>query len=148
MINYFTYGSNLNIKRAKRRGVNVLDVEAATLQHWQLTFSVINEMKENAGFANIIPKKDEKVAGAIIYTDEKSVLALDEYEDYPIDYLKKQITVQTKSGTSIICFAYVGNPERVRPNLHSTQPYLAHILEGQPFMSDSYYQKLKKTKTV
>lgn len=148
MINYFTYGSNLNIKRAKRWGVKVLDVEAATLQHWQLTFSVINEVKENAGFANIIPRKDANVEGAIIYTDEKSVLSLDEYEDYPIDYLKQQITVQTQSGTSISCFAYVGNPERVRPNLHPKRPYLEHILAGRSFMSDSYYQKLKKTRTV
>lgn len=148
VINYFTYGSNLDIERAKLRGVNILEVEAATLHNWQLSFSVINDAVEGAGFANIKPRDGARVEGAVIYTDRKSIMALDDYEDYPIDYLKQDITVESRDGSSITCFAYVGNPERVKPNLHPTKSYLKHILAGKPFFSEAYFNKLQNTKTV
>jgi len=113
-----------------------------------LEFTVTNDVHERAGFANIQPDEGSHVEGAILYTDPPSITALDEYEDYPIDYLKEEISVENETGKTVRCMAYVGNKKRMRPNLKPTASYLSHVLEGKAFFSQEYYEKLKNTDTI
>lgn len=148
MIAYFTYGSNLHLKRARERGVTIIKVERGILRGWKLEFTVTNDIHPKAGFANIQPDEGSHVEGAILYTDSPSITALDEYEDYPIDYLKEEVSVENENGQIVKCMAYVGNKKRMRANLKPTKTYLNHILEGKAFFSHPYYEKLKNTGVI
>lgn len=148
MKTYFTYGSNLHLKRARQRGVNIIKVERGILHDWKLTFTVINEVHEQAGFANVVPDEGSHVEGAILYTDPPSIKALDEYEDYPVDYLKEDVPVESENGQRVMCMAYIGNEKRMRSNLKPTKSYLSHILEGKYFFSREYYENLKNMDTI
>ena len=79
---YFAYGSNLNHFQMKRRCKDSVFVKKINLSNFKLTF------RSKYRAADIEPKKNSIVPGALFEISKSDEKKLDVYEDYPALYKK------------------------------------------------------------
>ena len=79
---YFAYGSNLNHFQMKRRCKNSKFLKKINLKDFKLTF------RSNYKAADIEPKKNSIVTGALFEISKSDEKKLDVYEDFPVLYKK------------------------------------------------------------
>ena len=79
---YFAYGSNLNHFQMKRRCKDSIFLKKINLKDFRLTF------RSKYRAADIEPKKNFIVTGALFEISKSDEKKLDVYEDYPILYKK------------------------------------------------------------
>ena len=87
---YFAYGSNLHHFQIKRRCKDSISLKKINLNGFKLTF----RSKHRA--ADIEPKKNSNVPGALFEISKSDEKKLDVYEDYPILYKKYYFTYYKK----------------------------------------------------
>ena len=87
---YFAYGSNLNIFQMKRRCKDSKFLKKIKLKDFRLTF------RSKYRAADIEPKKNSIVPGALFEISKSDERKLDIYEDYPILYKKIYFTYYGK----------------------------------------------------
>ena len=102
---YFAYGSNLNHFQMKRRCKDSVFLKKINLSNFRLTF------RSKYKAADIEPKKNSIVPGALFEISKSDEKKLDVYEDYPILYKKYYFTyyakkVMTYTMTKKTLFAY------------------------------------------
>ena len=81
IINYYSYGSNMNDKRMTDRGVNFLSKEKGTLKGYKFIINKKSQKNPNIGFANIIKNESSDVEGIIYEVLEEDLIKLDKYEN-------------------------------------------------------------------
>ena len=79
---YFAYGSNLNHFQMKRRCKDSFFLKKFILKNFRLTF------RSKYRAADIEPKKNSIVPGALYKISKSDEKKLDVYEDFPILYKK------------------------------------------------------------
>ena len=79
---YFAYGSNLNHFQMKRRCKDSVYLKKINLKDFRLTF------RSKYRAADIEPKRNSIVLGALFEISKSDEKKLDVYEDYPILYKK------------------------------------------------------------
>ena len=87
---YFAYGSNLNHFQMKRRCKDSVFLKKINLSNFKLTF------RSKYGAADIEPKKNSTVPGALFEISKSDEKKLDVYEDYPVLYKKYYFTYYGK----------------------------------------------------
>ena len=87
---YFAYGSNLNHFQMKRRCKDSIFLKKINLKNFMLTF------RSKYRAADIEPKKNSFVSGAIFEISRSDEKKLDVYEDYPNLYRKYYFTYYGK----------------------------------------------------
>ena len=87
---YFAYGSNLHHSQMKRRCKDSIFLKKINLKDFKLTF------RSKYRAADIEPKKNSVVPGAIFQISKSDEKKLDVYEDYPILYKKYYFTYYGK----------------------------------------------------
>jgi len=87
---YFAYGSNLDHLQMKRRCKDSIFVKKIILKDFMLTF------RSKYRAADIEPKKNSNVPGALFEISKSDEKKLDVYEDYPILYKKYYFTYYGK----------------------------------------------------
>jgi len=102
---YFAYGSNLNHFQMKRRCKDSVFLKKINLTNFKLTF------RSKYRAADIEPKKNSIVQGALFEISKSDEKKLDVYEDYPVLYKKYYFTyydkkVMTYTMTKKTLFAY------------------------------------------
>ena len=102
---YFAYGSNLNHFQMKRRCKDSIFLKKINLSNFKLTF------RSKYRAADIEPKKNSIVPGALFEISKSDEKKLDVYEDYPVLYKKYYFTyyskkVMTYTMTKKTLFAY------------------------------------------
>ena len=102
---YFAYGSNLNHFQMKRRCKDSIFLKKINLSDFMLTF------RSKYKAADIEPKKNSIVPGALFEISKSDEKKLDVYENYPILYKKYYFTyygkrVMTYTMTKKTLFAY------------------------------------------
>ena len=102
---YFAYGSNLNHFQMKRRCKDSIFLKKINLSNFRLTF------RSKYRAADIEPKKNSIVPGALFEISKSDEKKLDVYEDYPTLYKKYYFTyygkkVMTYTMTKKTLFAY------------------------------------------
>ena len=102
---YFAYGSNLNHFQMKRRCKDSVFLRKINLINFKLTF------RSKYRAADIEPKKNSIVPGALFEISKSDEKKLDVYEDYPTLYKKYYFTyygkkVMTYTMTKKTLFAY------------------------------------------
>jgi gamma-glutamylcyclotransferase (GGCT)/AIG2-like uncharacterized protein YtfP len=88
---YFAYGSNLNHFQMKRRCKDSVFIKKINLTNFKLTF------RSKYRAADIEPKKNSIVPGALFEISKSDEKKLDIYEDYPILYTKYYFTYYGKN---------------------------------------------------
>ncbi len=122
-IKYFAFGSNMDLGMLGRMGVLYRNVLPAILEEYELVFSVPDLDKKDVGFASVQPLKGSVVKGLLMEIDEKSIEILDEYEAFPHDYLKQEITVKLLDNSLQDCFMYIAHPKVAKQGL---KPWPGH----------------------
>jgi hypothetical protein len=79
---YFAYGSNLNHFQMKKRCKDSVFLKKINLKDFRLTF------RSKYRAADIEPKKNSIVPGALFKISKSDEIKLDVYEDFPILYKK------------------------------------------------------------
>ena len=79
---YFAYGSNLNLFQMKRRCKDSVYIKRINLKNFKLTF------RSKYRAADIEPKKNSFVIGALFEISKSDEKKLDIYEDFPNLYTK------------------------------------------------------------
>ena len=102
---YFAYGSNLNHFQMKRRCKDSIFIKKINLSNFTLTF------RSKYRAADIEPKKNSIVPGALFEISKSDEKKLDVYEDYPVLYTKYYFTyygkkVMTYTMTKKTLFTY------------------------------------------
>jgi len=87
---YFAYGSNLNHFQMKRRCKDSVFLKKINLSNFKLTF------RSKYRAADIEPKKNSTVPGALFEISKSDEKKLDVYEDYPVLYKKYYFTYYSK----------------------------------------------------
>jgi len=87
---YFAYGSNLNHFQMKRRCKDSIFLKKINLSNFKLTF------RSKYRAADIEPKKNSIVPGALFDISKSDEKKLDIYEDYPNLYKKYYFTYYSK----------------------------------------------------
>ena len=114
---YFAYGSNLNHFQMKKRCKDSIFLKKITLSNFKLTF------RSKYRAADIEPKKNSIVPGALFEISESDEKKLDVYEDYPILYKKYYFAYY---GKKVMTYTMVKKTLFVYP----TERYLNVVKKG------------------
>ena len=112
---YFAYGSNLHHLQMKRRCKDSIFLKKINLKDFRLTFRNM--------YADMEPKKNSIVQGALFKISKIDEKKLDVYEDYPIVYKKYYFTYY---GKKIMTYTMVKKTLFTYPTKH----YLDIIKKG------------------
>ena len=125
---YFAYGSNLHHLQMKRRCKDSIFLKKINLKDFRLTFRNM--------YADIEPKKNSIVQGALFKISKIDEKKLDVYEDYPIVYKKYYFTYY---GKKIMTYTMVKKTLFTYP----TKRYLDIVKRGYKDCNlDSKYLKI------
>ena len=114
---YFAYGSNLNRFQMKRRCKDSLFLKKINLTNFKLTF------RSKYRVADIEPKKNSIVQGALFEISKNDEKKLDVYEDYPMLYKKYYFTYY---GKKVMTYTMVKKSIFMFP----TKKYLTIVKQG------------------
>ena len=114
---YFAYGSNLNIFQMQRRCKDSKFLKKIKLKDFRLTF------RSRYRAADIEPKKNSIVPGALFEISKNDEKKLDLYEDYPILYKKYYFTYY---GKKVMTYTMVKKTKFTYP----TERYLNVVKRG------------------
>ena len=114
---YFAYGSNLNIFQMKRRCKDSKFLKKIKLKDFRLTF------RSKYRAADIEPKKNSIVPGALFEISKSDEKRLDLYEDYPLLYTKYYFTYY---GKKVMTYTMVKKTKFTYP----TERYLNVVKRG------------------
>ncbi|KVN30789.1 hypothetical protein WJ63_08475 [Burkholderia pyrrocinia] len=147
-IYYFAYGSNMSrsrlAERLARHGETLLERRAAILDGYRLAFNKVSSKHDWIGFANIVPAAGARVEGTLNAISPHALDVLDSIELVPHHYLRTGVlATDALTGAPIAAFAYVANPEMVRPNLKPTRDYLAHLLAADDILPMTYLDDVR-----
>ena len=130
---YFAYGSNLNHFQMKRRCKDSVFLKKINLKDFKLTF------RSKYRAADIEPKKNSIVQGALFKISKSDEKKLDIYEDYPILYKKyyfthygKKVMTYTMKKKTIFAFPterYLNIVKRGYKNCDLDESYLINALK-------------------
>jgi cation transport regulator ChaC len=140
-MNYYSYGSNMNEKRMAERGVLFRNPQKAILHGFEFVINKKSKTNPSIGFANIRRREGSDVEG-VLY-DVVDMSKLDRFEGFPTHYDKIIVRVETEDGV-VDALTYIANQEWIQDDLKTTQAYKNNILEGKKYLSEKYYEKLKR----
>ena len=84
---YAAYGSNLNIQQMKQRCPSARTIGTSTIPDYELLF----KGNHRGAYLTIEARLDAEVPVGIWEVDPEAEMALDQYEDYPTLYYKKEM---------------------------------------------------------
>ena len=114
---YFAYGSNLNHFQMKRRCKDSIFLKKANLKNFRLTF------RSKYRVADIEPKENSIVSGALYEISKSDERKLDLYEDFPILYKKYYFRYYGKK-----IMTYIMTKKTIF--MYPREKYLNTILQG------------------
>jgi gamma-glutamylcyclotransferase (GGCT)/AIG2-like uncharacterized protein YtfP len=142
---YFAYGSNLDLRRFRRRCPGATVVGRAQLPDHALGFTRYSRV-EKGGVADIVPQLGATVWGALYEIDEACFRTLDEYEGAPREYRRESVFVIDDAGHDREAIAYVANKTG---EFAPSRAYLEQIVRGarDHALPDEYVEALESIRT-
>ena len=145
---YFAYGSNMNPRRVRQRGLRVRAIERAAIPGLALCFD--KSARDHAGrsHANLVAARDARTEG-VLYTlcGEEDILRMDGFERAPINYSREAVVVETPRGPRR-AWTYFANPAVRRGGLRPDLAYLEHLRSGRPFHTPEHRGVLARWPTA
>jgi hypothetical protein len=134
---YFGYGSNMDLRSLRARGVEPRASERAVLRGWRLRFNVRHFFLHEGGVGNIEPTEDasDSVWGVLHCCEDDHLALLDAAEAYGHGYDRINISVIAEYGERR-AIAYVGIASFLDDGCLPTQRYL-NILVLDPAYIDA-----------
>lgn len=141
---YFAFGSNMNPRRVQARGLRWTRIEAAALTGVELVFDKRAGEAGGAGHANLRFARGGCVHGLCYELEDATQIArMDRFENAPINYSREVFWVRTVAG-DLPAWTYIGNEALLCDGLSPARDYMAHLLEGRPWLPPDYYELLRR----
>jgi len=147
-INYFAYGSNMDVQRMKSREIVFSKRYHAILPGYRLEFNKITLFNQKEGYANIVVDKNEYVEGVLYNIDDVDLEKLDCFEGYPDHYNRITIKVRLDNQSEVEAITYIAQPDKTRRGLKPSKKYLNYLLAAKNILSREYYKKLETWETL
>ena len=143
---YFAYGSNLFEARLQARVPSAKAIGTHTLPAHDLRFHKHSD-KDGSGKcdAYYTGDKNHAVIGRLFTIDAGEVAALDKAEGLGTGYLKKEIPIPNKTGTTETAFTYHAAPTAIDNTIHPFTWYKQHVLTGgkEAGLPNNYIKKIE-----
>ena len=148
VIHYFAYGSNMNSDRVSERGLGTLGLCGAVLEGYRLAFNKASGDSCTIGHANVEYDTENEVEGVLYeLSDSSEILKMDPFEKAPVNYGREALEVRI-SERKVWAWIYIANPAVKREGLAPEKWYKEHLLLGKPYLSNRYYNFLKKIEVI
>lgn len=154
MIEYFAYGSNLNLNQMEERGTKVHSTEKAELPGWKLAFTYHSENKDG-GVLDIIPgDEDDVVQGVVYHLDIQSLRKLDQFEGRDVRdnreigaYRRQFIPVKLENNCKTVLTYVVNRTPEYKREVYfpPSDDYIDTVIQGAKDhdLSQDYLHRLK-----
>lgn len=149
-MNYFAYGTNLNLEIVEKKGLYLRNRRSAILKGYELVFnkkSIRFHLPSEIGFANIQENPSSVVEGGVYEIAEKDIAVLDKTERVPEHYQRIEIEIQLSNGETLSGFTYQAQKDKTGKNLIPSRNYINHILKARAILSEPYCKWLENLKT-
>jgi sulfite reductase (NADPH) flavoprotein alpha-component len=124
----FSYGSNLNARSLRAKGVHVHDPRPAVSPGWSLQFSLVGLFPSDGRMATLLPGAPP-AHGVVGELSDAAAAELDRFEARGLRYERLPIEVVTYAGDRLEATAYVALSACVDAG-RPTRRYLNLLLEG------------------
>lgn len=145
---YFSYGSNMSIKRLQDRVSSAKFITIATLNQHDLRFH--KKSKDGSGKCDAYETKshEHSVIGVVFKIDESEKPALDRKEALGYGYKEKTVELTAQSGGIITAFTYYATD--IDPIIQPYRWYKHHVLTGaqENGLPDTYVAKIENIESV
>jgi len=122
---------------------------AATLSDYELRFSKKASTNPLIGFANIHVAPGHAVEGVLYELPPDAFAALDKAEGVAEGhYHRETLSVDCQELGFVEAQAYLAGEEWISEGLKPARNHLYRLLAGERFLSEAYFQKLKKTEAL
>jgi sulfite reductase (NADPH) flavoprotein alpha-component len=129
MITYFSYGSNMNPRSLRAKGIDPGAGIKAVLRGWQLRFDVQHWFPHEGGVANIQPMQAGIVHGVLFSITAADLERLDCLESLGVGYKRVQVDLETEEG-ACSALTYEGMADFLNPQCLPSRRYLNLLVEG------------------
>jgi len=141
-MNYFAYGSNMDVVQTEGRVGTFGIVGTAVLAGFELKFNKRSEI-DRSGKANIVVRQNSHVEGVIFDFNEEQMARMDQIEK---GYVRTDDLTVISGGQPIHVISYVADPQKTDGSLLPSREYLNKILEAaKDFNLSATYQKWLKS---
>src|SRR5215472_1441690 len=125
VFSYFGYGSNMDLRSLRNKGVAPRASQRAVCRGWRLRFNVAHFFRHEGGVANIEPSEWpwDSVWGVLHLCDDEDLSLLDAAEAYGHGYNRIGISVFTDE-SKWRAVTYVGIPSFLNNECRPSQRYL------------------------
>ncbi len=146
---YFSYGSNMSIKRLRKRIPSAKRVAVAALSNHELKFHK-KSTKDGSAKCDIIEthNPDTIVFGVVFDIDDSEKIKLDQKEGLGKGYEEKFVEVISIEGNLLEATTYYAT--NIDPSLKPFSWYKEHVLRGakENNFPDEYIQNIIGIKTI
>ena len=150
-ITYFAYGSNMSLKRLKKRVCSAKATERGVLRCHRLAFHKVSR-KDGSSKCDIPRAKEADVVwGRVYHINAEQKELLDCYEGLGRGYENKCVTVKLDSGCTVCAMTYyVEDPTRTNPKLKPYTWYKRHVLVGakEACLPPDYVENIEKIEAI
>ena len=151
---YFAYGSDMSMRQMQQR---LLDAEiffkedsrsAARLIGYELRFDKAIANHPQIGLACVHKHPGSVVEGILYSLPPHAIEIFDRYEDVANGhYQRTTLEVETELGP-VQAQVYIPVHDKIKPGLKPSRNHLYRLLAGERFLSNEYFQKLKKVESL
>jgi len=128
-VHYFSYGSNMSVKRLLDRVSSAKKVDVGILEKHELKFHKISKKDGSAKCdAYETGNPEHKLYGVVFHISEQEKPELDRKEGLGYGYKQKDVKILLNDGTTIEAFTYYAT--NINPELKPFDWYKEHVLRG------------------
>ncbi len=128
-MHYFSYGSNMSIKRLLERVPSAKKVDVGILEKHELQF---HKVSNNDGSAKCdaceTGNSEHMLFGVVFHISNQEKLELDKIEGLGYGYEQKDVKILLHNGSTINAFTYYAT--NINPELKPLDWYKEHVIRG------------------
>ena len=144
---YFAYGSNMSLKRIKKRVPSAKPIGAGILRCHRLEFH--KESVDGSGKCDIVVSSAaDAVWGRVYHIDDKEKVFLDLAEGLRFGYAQKIVAVESNACSAVCAVTYYATKKGTKLKPYTW--YKTHVLKGaeEASLPEDYIERIKAIDAV
>jgi cation transport regulator ChaC len=146
---YFSYGSNMSIRRFRLRVPSAACIGSSILKGHELRFHKVSSRDGSAKCDVVVTASPDQVVYGVVYRiDETEKPGLDRAEGLGFGYEQKYVSIEMENGAEVRAFCYFAT--EIAPHLKPFDWYREHVLRGarENNLPEAYIHRIQATEAV